>query len=242
MYATRTADKIASVNDTDKLHDFSHTMRNGAFIFVIACWTLAFVIQISVIKLGVEYVSKVDLDLDGNGNEADEDEEGKDEDGEKEEIEQSAPPELQELAKPYRLTFKFFLYSLGYCTPWLHVALRNYFSYYVVTLLEVPVVINFFLLFTSAPKRWSERDLLFMAVPYLAFNAIVMIGDIISLALSEEGRPKDSYKNNIGGKLLTIACCVVFFPLVLDTSRRMKTAFSPKRTERFLNDVFSKAR
>lgn len=252
VYATRTTDKIGN-KDGDELHSFSHLMRNLAFMTVIACWGLAFVIQITVIKLGIERVSKVSLDDDSNitggvGAEDEDDEgdgEGENEDeGNTEErnSEVAPPPQLQELSATYIYIFKFFTYTLGYLSPWVHVAYRNYFSYYLVTLLEVPVILGFFLLFASAPKRWTERELVYMALPYPVFNIIVLLGDIISLSLTDDdGRDDVSLRDNIAGRLIIILCSFLFFPLVLDTSRRLKSSFTPQRTERFLQEVFSKA-
>lgn len=97
--------------------------------------------------------------------------------------------------------------------------------------------------FASSPKSWaSKRAKLLLVMPYPIFNLLFLLGDLIALAVDDKDTlRKEPYFNNIAGRIIIIFCSSFCFPLISDTASRITQSFSPQRTERFLNSVFSRA-
>ncbi|GMH69356.1 hypothetical protein TL16_g05139 [Triparma laevis f. inornata] len=290
VYATRNAMDDRDLTDNQRdLADLSYDLRNAAVVIVFMSWTVAFTAELIVIKMGIERVRQVAVIEDEilsppssslaltitTTKQTPTTLLGDPEPESEPEAPTPAPTtEIHEsLSSAYTTAFRVILYSLGCGCPFVHVFYRNYFSYYFMTLIEVPVLLRrvtarseatsweyddygrnlFFsavllapvvvMNFASSPKSWaSKRAKLLLVMPYPIFNLLFLLGDLIALAVDDKDTlRKEPYFNNIAGRITIIFCSSFCFPLISDTASRITQSFSPQRTERFLNSVFSRA-
>ncbi|GMH63692.1 hypothetical protein TrST_g12030 [Triparma strigata] len=242
VYATRASDVVLAKKDSGDLADLSYTLRNASVVAVFFFWTLAFLTEMIVIRWGIERVEQVAEIIE------DEDEDEAARPNSTSQISNAGDDNEETvfheaLSPAYTMTFKIFLYGLGVGSPLVHIFYRNYFSYYFMTLIEVPVLLSVVMVFASSPKSFSSvRSKLFLTIPYPIFNFLFLLGDIIAAATNDDTlRRKEGYTANIAGRVTIIFCSAFCYPLISDTATRIAQSLSPERTERFLNSVFSRA-
>ena len=158
-----------------------YDLRNFAFATIVSCWVVIFVTQFFVFWKGWEGGV-------GGGGEDTEKEKEKEKENEKEK-EKEKEEEQPTQPRSYRVTLsRIYIWPLRAVVvtltflPLCHIFWRNReTSYYLVTLVEIPLVFAIGMLFAATPQQHTPRGLKLLSASFFLFNLIFVLGEITAI-------------------------------------------------------------
>jgi hypothetical protein len=159
-----------------------YNLRNFSFALVVSLWVVIFVIQFFVFWKGWEG----GVGGKGGEKEGEEEEEEEEEEGNgtiEEGVKQPTQPRSYRvtLSRIYIWPLRALVVTLTFL-PLSHIFWRNReTSYYLVTLVEIPLMFAIGMLFAATPRQHTPRGLRLLSASFFLFNLIFVVGEIITI-------------------------------------------------------------
>jgi len=224
----------------ETLYNRRYNLRNFAFATTVVLWVIIFVTQFFVFWKGWEGGRGKDVE---GGQSVTEEENRTIEEGGKQPQERAPRDFRVTLSRYYIWPLRALVVTLTFL-PLAHIFWRNReTSYYLVTLVEIPLMFTIGMLFAATPRQHTRRGLKLLSASFFSFNLIFVIGEIVAIFRFNDSQGGRWLKEKILNVLTSALQCVLvimFYPVLTNTADRLKK-FNDDEIEKYIKNAFMRA-